>query len=144
MTQKGKPMEIFLHKDETYGIIGACFEVYKEKGCGFLEAVYQECMEIELGLQGIPFAAKKPLRLEYKGRPLRQAYEPDLICFEKIIVELKAVSVLADEHRAQVINYLNATGHEVALLVNFGHYPKLEYERIVNTRKPAPQNTQAG
>jgi GxxExxY protein len=109
MTQKGKPMEIFLHKDETYGIIGACFEVYKEKGCGFLEAVYQECMEIELGLQGIPFAAKKPLRLEYKGRPLRQAYEPDLICFEKIIVELKAVSVLADEHRAQVINYSTPT-----------------------------------
>ena len=131
-------MENFLHKDETYGIIGACFEVYKEKGCGFLEAVYQECMEIELGLQGICFAPKKPLRLEYKGHPLRQTYEPDLICFERIVVELKAVSVLADEHRAQVINYLNATGLQVALLVNFGHYPKLEYERLVNTRKPSP------
>jgi GxxExxY protein len=128
-------MEDFPHKDQTYKIIGACFEVYKEKGCGFLEAVYQECLEIELGLQLIPFVAKLPLRLEYKGRPLRQTYEPDLICFGKVIVELKAVSELADEHRAQVINYLNASGYEVALLVNFGHYPKIEFERLANTRK---------
>ena len=128
-------MENFPHKDQSYAILGACFEVYNEKGCGFLEAVYLECMEIELGLQNIPFVAKKPLRLEYKGHPLRQTYEPDLICFEKIVVELKAVSALADEHRAQVINYLNATGCEVALLVNFGHFPKLEYERLVNSRK---------
>jgi GxxExxY protein len=102
-------MENFPHKDETYRIIGACFEVYKEKGCGFLEPVYQECMEIELGLQGIPFVAKKSLRLEYKGRPLRHTYEPDLICFDKVVVELKAVSVLTDEHRAQVLNYLHAS-----------------------------------
>ena len=138
-------MNDFLYKDETYKIIGACFEVYKEKGCGFLEPVYQECMEIELGLQGIPFIAKQSLRLEYKGRPLKHTYEPDLICFGKIVVELKAVSALADEHRAQLLNYLNATGLEVGLLVNFGHYPKLEYERIVNTKKRpqnSPQNTQ--
>ena len=121
-------------------ILGACFEVYNEKGCGFLEAVYQECMEIELGLQNIPFVAKKPLCLAYKNRPLRQTYEPDLICFEKIVVELKAVSALTDEHRAQVINYLNATGLEVALLINFGHCPKLEYERFANTAKKSPRN----
>jgi len=133
-------MENFPHKDQTYQIIGACFEVYNEKGCGFLEAVYQECMEIELGLQHIPFVAKKPLCLLYKNRPLRQSYEPDLICFDKIVVELKAVSVLTDEHRAQVINYLNATGLEVALLINFGHYPKLEYERLANTAKKSPRN----
>jgi GxxExxY protein len=128
-------MEEFIHKDETYRIIGACFEVYKEKGCGFLEAVYQECLEIELELQGIPFVARKPLPLEYKGRPLRQVYVPDLLCFGSVVVELKAVSTLTDEHRAQVINYLHATGYEVGLLINFGHYPKIEFERLVRTRK---------
>ena len=134
---KGKmtTIEKFLYKDETYKIIGACFEVYKEKGCGFLEAVYQECLEIEFEMQGILFVPKKPLALAYKGRPLKQKYEPDFMCYNKIIVEIKAVSALADEHRAQVINYLNAASFKVGLLVNFGHYPKLEYERLANTRK---------
>src|SRR5206468_6434289 len=95
-----------IFKEESYKIIGACFEVYREKGCGFLEAVYQECMEIELRLQGIPFIARKPLALEYKDCLLQAKYEPDLICHGKIIVELKAVSELIDEHRAQVQNYL--------------------------------------
>lgn len=140
-------MNDFPHKDETYRIIGACFEVYKEKGCGFLEPVYQECVEIEFDLQRLPFVAKESLRLEYKGHPLRHTYEPDFVCFGKVVVELKAVSALADEHRAQLLNYLNVTGLHVGLLVNFGHFPKLEYERIVNTRKatptkPSPQNTQ--
>ena len=132
-------MEDYLYKDETYKIIGACFEVYQEKGCGFLEAVYQECLEMELGLQNIPFVPKPALLLQYKGRPLRQTYTPDIICFDKIVVELKAVSALADEHRAQVLNYLNATGHAVGLLVNFGHYPKIEFERIINTRNKSPK-----
>lgn len=123
-------MEI-LYKDESYLIVGACFEVYNEKGCGFLEGVYQECLEIELGLQGIPFRAQQELALDYKGKPLRQMYKPDFVCFEKIIVELKAVSKLTDEHRAQVHNYLKATDMRLGLLVNFGHYPRLEYERIV-------------
>ena len=125
----------FIYKEETYRIIGACFEVYQEKGCGFLEPVYQECMEVELGLQQISFAAKLSLRLDYKGHPLRHAYEPDLVCFDKVIVELKAVSALTDEHRAQLLNYLNAAGLDVGLLVNFGHYPGLEYQRLANTRK---------
>jgi GxxExxY protein len=133
-------MEEFPHKNETYRIIGACFEVYKEKGCGFLEPVYQECMEIELGMQAIPFVAKRSLLLKYKGRPLNHTYEPDLLCFEKVVVELKAVSALTDEHRAQLLNYLNATGLEVGLLVNFGHFPGLEYERIVNTKKRPRKN----
>jgi GxxExxY protein len=120
-----------IYKDESYRIIGACFEVYKEKGCGFLEAVYQECLEIELGLQGVPFAAQLPIALSYKGRRLNQRYIADLVCFEKLLIELKAVSALADEHRAQVINYLHATGHRLGLLVNVGHHPKLEWERIV-------------
>ena len=123
-------MEI-VYKDESYKIMGACFEVYKEKGCGFVEPVYQECLGIELGLQEIPFVAQAELKLTYKGQPLDSKYKPDFICWDKIIVELKAVSQLADEHRAQVHNYLKATGHKLGLLVNFGHHPKLEYERIV-------------
>lgn len=120
-----------LYQAESYEILGACFEVYREKGCGFVEPVYQECMEIELRLRGVPFAAQKPLPLEYKRCPLRAKYEPDFICNEKIILELKAVSELADEHRAQVLNYLKATGFKLGLLVNFGHYPKVQLERIV-------------
>jgi GxxExxY protein len=124
-------MNEIIHADECYKIIGACFEVYKDKGCGFLEAVFQECLELELGLQAIPFVAQRELPLTYKGRPLKQTYKADFVCHEKIIVEIKAVSALADEHRAQVINYLNATGLRLGLLVNFGHFPKLEWERIV-------------
>ena len=116
---------------ESYQILGACFEVYKEKGCGFLEAVYQECLAIEFGLQQIPFVPKPMLNLTYKGQPLLQRYTPDFICFNLIIIELKAATALCDEHRAQVHNYLRATGMRVGLLVNFGHYPKLEYERII-------------
>lgn len=120
-----------IYPDESYRIIGACFEVYKEKGCGFLEAVFQECLEIEFDLQEIPFVPQHSLPLTYKGRPLQQCYIADFVCFDKIIVELKAVEKLADEHRAQVLNYLHATGFKLGLLVNFGHHPKLEWERIV-------------
>jgi GxxExxY protein len=120
-----------LYERESYQILGACFEVYKEKGCGFLEAVYQECLAIEFGLQQIPFVPKPMLNLTYKGQPLLQRYTPDFICFNLIIIELKAATALCDEHRAQVHNYLRATGMRVGLLVNFGHYPKLEYERII-------------
>ncbi len=120
-----------LFKEESYKILGCCFEVYREKGCGFLEPVYQECMEIELRLQGVPFIAQKPLSLEYKGCPLRSTYQPDFICYDKIVVELKAITDMADEHRAQVQNYLKATRFKVGLLINFGRYPKVQIERIV-------------
>ena len=120
-----------LYKDESYRVIGACFEVYKEKGCGFLEAVYHECLFIELGLQKIPFQSQFAIELSYKGNPLKQTYVPDFICYDKIIVEIKAVKKLADEHFAQVHNYLTATNLKLGLLVNFGHYPKLQYQRIV-------------
>ena len=119
-------------KEDSYRIMGACFEVYKEKGNGFLEAVYQECLGIEFGEQRIPFEEKPRLKLHYKGRSLQQEYEPDFVCFGRIIVEIKAVKVLTDEHRAQAINYLKATGYSLALLVNFGHHPKIEYERFVH------------
>ena len=100
-----------LYEGETYRILSACFEVYKEKGCGFLEAVYQECLEIEFGLQSIPFVPQPELSLAYKGRPLTQIYWPDFLLFEKIVLEIKAASALADEHRAPLHNDLKATGH---------------------------------
>ena|SRR6266436_1624250 len=120
-----------VYKEESYRIIGACFEVYKEKGAGFSEAVYQECLELEFVLQALVARPKVELRLEYKGKPLITKFIPDFICYNDIILEIKSVSELCDEHRAQVHNYLKATGFKLGLLVNFGHYPQLEYERIV-------------
>ena len=120
-----------LFKDESFRIMGACFEVYKEIGCGFLEAVYQECLQIEFGLQNIPARSQPALSLTYKGHRLEKEYAADFICFDKIILELKAVAELDDIHRAQVHNYLKATGMRLGLLVNFGHHPKVQYERIV-------------
>jgi GxxExxY protein len=128
-------MTEIIYKKESYAIIGACFEGYNEKDCGFLEPVYQECLGIEFECQRIPSIAKPSLTLSYRDRILKQTYEPDYVCFEKIIVELKAVSALTDEHRAQLLNYLHATGFELGLLVNFGHYPELEYERIAKTQR---------
>ncbi len=120
-----------IFKDEAYAIVGACFEVYNDKGCGFLEAVYHECLEIEFELRTLPSVAQTPLLLTYKGRTLKQTYKPDFICFDKIIVEIKAVTELANEHRAQVHNYLKATGYRLGLLVNFGSKGKLDHERII-------------
>ncbi|MCC6329115.1 MAG: GxxExxY protein [Acidobacteria bacterium] len=124
-------MAEIIYREESYKIMGACFEVYKEKGCGFTEPVYQECLQIEFQRQGIPFVAQPILELEYKGTKLQQYFKPDFVCFGSIVVELKALSKLIDEHRAQVLNYLHALNFRLALLVNLGHYPKVEYERIV-------------
>jgi GxxExxY protein len=121
-----------LYKEESYRIVGACFEVYKAKGCGYLEAVYQECLAMEFVAQGIPFGAQVRLQLAYKGRLLEQVYQADFLCFGEIIVEIKAAKVLLDEHRAQIINYLKATGKQLGILVNFGHHPRAEVERYVN------------
>ena len=124
-----------IFKDESYALMGACFAVYKEKGCAFVEPIYHECLEIEFEAQQIPFVSKPPHSLTYRGRTLAHTFAPDFICYEKILVEFKAASTLVDEHRAQVLNYLSATGCELGLLVNFGHYPRLEYERFL----PKPQ-----
>ena len=102
-------MSGLIYPEESYKIIGACFNVYKEKGCGFTEPVYQECLEIELEHQEIQFEAQKKLKLIYRGKELEKTFKPDFICYNKLIVEIKAVSNLIDEHRAQVLNYLNAT-----------------------------------
>lgn len=124
-------MTDLLYKDEAYSIQGAVFEVYREMGSGFLEAVYQECLAREFRLRGIPFAAQQELALAYKGEPLEQTYRPDFICYDAIIVELKAVKETAPEHQAQVFNYLKAGGLKLGLLVNFGHYPKATVQRII-------------
>ena len=128
-------MPELLHKEESYKIIGACFEVYKQKGCGFTEPLYQECLAVELAMQRIPFVAQPELQQEYKGTLLTHHFKPDFICFDKIIIEIKALANLIDVHRAQALNYLNATRFDLVLLVNFGHYPKLEYERIAQSRR---------
>jgi GxxExxY protein len=124
-------MTDIIYKEESYKILGACFEVYKEMGCGFVEPVYQECLEIEFGLQGLSFESQAQLSLKYKGNELKKKYIPDFALFNKIILEIKAVKEVTDEHRSQVYNYLRATGYRLGLLVNFGHYPGVEYERIV-------------
>jgi GxxExxY protein len=125
---------MLIYADETYAILGACFEVYKDKGCGFLEAVYQECLEIELRERGIPYEAQLRLPLTYHGHLLKQVYVADFVCYGAIILEVKAVSGIIDEHRAQLLNYLHATNLPLGLILNFVHYPKLDYERIANTR----------
>jgi GxxExxY protein len=123
-----------IYREEVYAIIGACFEIYNELGSGFLEDVYQEALERELSTRNIQFAAKPKLEIYYKGKILTKKYEPDFVLYSKIIMEIKAVKSLADEHRAQVHNYLKASSFQVGLLVNFGKSQELEYERIVRTK----------
>jgi GxxExxY protein len=124
-------MPVLKFEEESFRIRGAIFEVYREIGCGFLEAVYQECLEKEFCSQEIPFICHKELVIYYKSKPLRQIYKPDFICFDQIIVEIKAVTELTNEHFAQVHNYLRASGLELGFLVNFNHHPKAQIERIV-------------
>ena len=127
MNQKNE----LLYSDESYLIRRAVFEVYSEMGCGFLEAVYQECLQREFCKQGIQFVSQAELTLFYKQEKLQQIYKADFICYGKIIVELKAAKELTNEHRAQLHNYLKATGISLGFLVNFGHYPKAIIERVV-------------
>jgi GxxExxY protein len=122
-----------IYREEVYAIIGTCFEVYNEMGSGFLEDVYQESLEREQELRSLPFEAKPKLPIYYKGKLLTKKYEPDFVLYSKIIMEIKAVKALTDEHRAQVHNYLKASNFQVGLLVNFGKHGALEYERIVHT-----------
>lgn len=129
--EKHEKHEKLLFADEAFRIQGAVFEVSRQMGTGFLEAVYQECLAIEFTVQGIPFETLPTLSLAYKGRPLRQSYRPDFVCFREIIVELKVVREVAPDHRSQVINYLKATGLRLGLLVNFGCAPKARVERVV-------------
>jgi GxxExxY protein len=127
-------MAALIFREYTFVILGACFAVYKEKGCGYLEAVYQECLELEFKERAVPFVSRPSLTLEYKGHKLEQRYIPDFFCYQEIILEIKAVKALSDEHRAQTINYVKATKTKLGLLVNFGHFPKIEFERFPNIK----------
>lgn len=118
-----------LYRDEVYAIQGAVFEVYKQMGNAWHEEVYQQCLERELALRGIPFEAKKELPIYYKGEAIEKTYIPDVFCYGKIILELKAVDALGDEHRRQILNYLRITGCKLGLLINFGAYPRVAIER---------------
>ena len=120
----------FLYKDECYRIIGACMAVHRELGHGFLEPVYQEALAIELDYQGIPFVREQELNIKYRGIELNKIYKADFVCYNGIIVELKAIRELSNDHIAQLINYLKATNLKVGLLINFGT-PSLQHKRLV-------------
>jgi len=120
-----------IYKEECYKINDCIYEVNRKLGVGFLEAVYQEALEIELRHKNIPFVSQQKLEIMYNGIPLNNKYIADLVCYNKIIIELKAVSKINNEHKAQLINYLAATGYKLGLLVNFNSYPKAEIIRLV-------------
>lgn len=123
--------EKIIYKDESYAIQGAVFEVYKELGSGFLESIYQESLEREMRSRNIPYCCQKEFIVLYKGQPLNQIFRADLVCYDKILLELKATKEVNDEHRAQLINYLKVTGLRLGLLINFGHTPRVTIERFV-------------
>lgn len=131
MEEQKRNKETILYKEESYLIQGAIFEVYKNMGSGFLESVYQVCLRKEFTSRNIPFFEQPKIQLSYKGEMLPLNFSPDFVCYEKIIVELKSVSELTNEHRAQLHNYLRIAGMRLGLLVNFNHTPKVVIERIV-------------
>ena len=119
------------HSNESYAINGAAMQVYNVLGHGFLESVYQEALAIEFTNRGIPYQREKELKIYYDGKELQQTYRADFVCYDDIIVEIKAVSELDGSHRSQVYNYLKATGFKLGLLINFGHYNGIQIERKV-------------
>ncbi|MDX9979113.1 MAG: GxxExxY protein [Lentisphaeria bacterium] len=122
-------------KDEVYAVVGAAMEVSNELGAGFLEAVYQEALAMELEARQVPFVQQEPIGICYKGRRLFKEYIPDFVCFDQLIVEIKALKQLTSVEDAQLLNYLKATGKPVGVLLNFGT-PKLEWKRMAFTRVP--------
>ena len=119
-----------IYKDEVYEIIGAAMEVHKILGCGFLEAIYQEVLAMEFIKRNIPFEQEKMINIEYKGVVLKKFYQADFLCYDKIIIETKALSELSSEHESQILNYLKATGKKLGLLINFGQ-KSLIYHRYI-------------
>ncbi|MGB7538250.1 MAG: GxxExxY protein [Anaerolineales bacterium] len=124
-------MEELLFRNEVYEIIGCAIEVHRILGSGFLEAVYQEALEVELRQKEIPYTANKTLAVTYKGIRLRKEYVADFVCMDKILMELKALDGLTGREEAQVINYLKVSGFRIGLLINFGSIRKLEWKRII-------------
>ena len=125
--------EKLIYEEESYLIRGAVYEVYRRIGCGFLESVYQYCLAREFLYRKIPFQSQKKLCLYYRDELIEPFFTADFVCFDKIIVEIKAISDIAPIHEAQVMNYLKMTEMQLGLLVNFGHHPKATVKRIVNT-----------
>lgn len=130
--------KLLYYKEESFNIIGAAMEVHRIIGCGFTEPIYQEALEEELRLRKIPFQREKTLHVNYKGKLLTKNFRPDFICYDKIIVEIKAVDELVDDHFAQVYNYLKASGLQLGILINFGN-KSLEYKRIPSSKKWWPR-----
>jgi GxxExxY protein len=124
-------MAELIFKDEVYAIVGAAMDVYNELGCGFLESVYQEAMEIELVARQIPFQRQVPLRIQYKDCVLDKRFSADLICFSAVLVELKAAAALTGADECQLLNYLRATRLRVGLLINFGDAVELQWKRLI-------------
>lgn len=135
-------MTELLLKEEVYKIVGAAMEVYNVLGPGFLEAVYQEALEIELIERGIPFEPQKELRIAFKGRTLKKTYTADFLVFDKVVVEIKALDGLTPHDEAQLLNYLKATEKQVGVLINFGSADKLEWKRRVWTKQSATRANQ--
>ena len=123
-----------IYKKETFDIVGAAMDVHRTLGCGFLESVYQEALEIELTFRSIPHVSQQPIEIWYKNQYLTKYFIADLVCYNEIIVELKAVSEITSIHEAQIINYLKATKKELGIIINFGT-DSLEYKRYLNTSK---------
>ena len=119
-----------IYKDEAYEIIGAAMAVHRELGPGFLEAVYQEALEIEFQLRDIPYERERQLNIDYKGHTLSKHYNADFVCYDKIIVETKAICELTSKDESQVLNYLKATGYKLGILINFGE-ERLRHKRMV-------------
>ena len=119
-----------IYKEESYKIIGAAMEVHKELGAGFLESVYQEAFELELQKQNIPYEREALLNIYYKGTKLKKRFSADFVCYDKIVVELKALGDLSTDHEAQVLNYLQTSGFKLGLLMNFGS-KSFEYKRLI-------------
>ena len=124
-------MAELIYKEEVFAIVGAAMEVHKTLGAGFLEAVYQEALEIESKTRKLPYVAQKPLQIRYKEHLLKKEYIADLVYFDKIVVELKALDRLSGIEESQLLNYLKATEMKVGVLINFGSHPKLEWKRMV-------------
>jgi GxxExxY protein len=124
-------MSDLIYKEEVFAIVGAAIEVHRVPGSGFLEGVYQEAMEIECLAKSIPSVSHRILQIQYKDQILKKEYVADLICYGKIILELKALDKLSGREEAQVINYLKAISYKVGVLINFGSHPKLEWKRFV-------------
>lgn len=123
-----------LLKQEVYQIVGAAMEVSNQLGCGFLEAVYQEALDIELDERRIPHAPQKRIEISYKGKVLNKEYIADFICHDQIVVEIKAIKMITAIEEAQILNYLKATNLPLGLIINFGT-PQLEWKRYVNTKR---------